>query len=152
VDLDWSDLLIDTVAADELATLLEPWSSIVQGRVAPLLLNRFGAWFLLREGGEVVELDVLSGELAPVADSHAAFVAAVNTPAWQETHLHSAAVAALHVTGKVAAGTDCYVIAPPPRLGGPSPSLGAALPPDSVSVVSLRVCQSLCRQVLGGPA
>jgi hypothetical protein len=67
--LGWPDLLIE-LPPEEVGPLLEPWAWKVEGRVAPIFLNKFGAWFLLRPAGHVDMLDVCSGELSVAAESY----------------------------------------------------------------------------------
>lgn len=150
--LTWDDLLIQNVEENLLERNLPPWSFVLKGECAPVFLNRFGSWFLRRRDGSVDMLDVLDGSVLRVCAPGEPFERYVNTLAWQERYLLSLAVFDLHRAGKIASGTQCYAIAPHPALGGPNPSVGQGLRPESTSVVDLGVWQSLCRQSLGGPA
>jgi hypothetical protein len=149
--LTWSDLIIDGLPSDELAALLAPWSFVLQDRVAPIFLNKFGSWFLQRPSGCVDVLDVLTASIETVAPSHDAFVARVNERNWQEEYLLSRLVYDLHHAGKIPGPKECYALAPHPALGGPNPQLGELVQLDHITVMSLRLWQSLCRQSLGGP-
>jgi hypothetical protein len=148
--LGWPDLLIE-LPPEEVGPLLEPWAWKVEGRVAPIFLNKFGAWFLLRPAGHVDMLDVCSGELSVAAESYEAFRSMVNEQDWQEQHLLSRVVFDLHQAGKVPAQGECYPIAPHPAFGGPNPARGDGVHPAQIMVMGLRVWHSICRQALGGP-
>ena len=149
--LDWPDLLIE-LPPEESEPLLAPWASKIEGRIAPIFLNKFGSWFLMRPAGHVEMLDVLSGEVSTVAPTHEAFKSMVNDRDWQERHLLSRLVFDLHDALKVPALNECYAIKPHPAVGGPNPARGEPVQLDQVMVISLRVWQSICRQALGGPA
>lgn len=147
--LTWNDLLIQDLDEQEVSALLSPWSFMLQGRVAPIFLNKFGSWFLRRPSGQVDVLDVLAGGVEEVADSYESFVGCVNDVSWQEDFLLSRTVLDLHGAGKVPGPRECYAIAPHPALGGgPAGSIHVA----RVMVMSLNVWQSICRQTFGGPA
>jgi len=73
-------------------------------------------------------LDVFSGEVERVAETHDAFVADVNDVSWQETYLVSRIVFELHEAGKVPGPKQCYAISPPAALGGPNPMRGDPVP------------------------
>ena len=149
--LTWDDLLIQDLAEEDQATLLPPWSFLLQGRVSPIFLSKFGSWFLRRPTGEVDVLDVLQGEVRTVAASYESFVKNVNAREWQEENLFSLLVYELHGASKVAKGRECYALVPHPALGGPNPARGDSVDPERVIVMGMRVWQSICRQTLGGP-
>jgi hypothetical protein len=149
--LTWEDLLIQPDAFDWPAVLGE-WSDFVTGRVRPVFLNRFGGWFLERASGEVICFDILSGDIEVMAPSRDAFTAEVNRQAWQEALLCSKLVAQLHQHGMKPGPAECYAINPHPAIGGPNPWSVDTIDPARVQVMSVRVWQSLCRQILGGPA
>jgi hypothetical protein len=149
--LTWSDLIIEDLPSDELAALLAPWSFVLEGRVAPIFLNKFGSWFFHRPSGCIDLLDVLTANVETVAPSHEAFVARVNERSWQEEYLLSRLVYELHGAGKIPGPNECYALAPHPALGGPNPQLGEPVQLEYVMVMSLRLWQSFCRQSLGGP-
>jgi hypothetical protein len=150
--LTWSDLLIEDMSAEDLGPMLVGWSFLLgHDDVAPRFLNKFGSWFLERRSGVIEMLDVLLGEVRIVAPSFELFQALVNTQSWQEEFLLSETVYELHEVGTVPGHGQCYAIAPHPAVGGPLPTVEAGLPPRSVQVMSLRLWQSFCRQVFGGP-
>jgi len=148
--LGWPDLIIELTPEE--SDLLAPWSWMIQSRAAPIFLNKFGSWFLMRPAGHIEMLDVLSGNVSMAAPSYEAFKSMVNDRSWQERHLLSRLVFDLHEVGKVPARNECYAIAPHPAVGGLNPVLGQDVDPARVMVMGLRVWQSICRQALGGPA
>jgi hypothetical protein len=149
--LTFDDLLVSPGAFDW-ATELGHWSAFVTGRVRPIFLNRFGAWFLERAEGEVICFDILSGDIEVMAPSHDAFTAEVNRQAWQEGLLGSKLVAKLHAQGIKPGPAECYAINPHPAFGGPNPWSIETIDRAQVQVMSVRVWQSICRQILGGGA
>lgn len=100
--LTWSDLLTDNITADDFSRWLQPWSTVIGGRVAPAFITKFGTWFLRRPKGPVEMLDVYTGEVERVADTSELFVAEVNDRSWQEIYLLSKLVFQLHQEGLVA--------------------------------------------------
>lgn len=87
--LTWADLLIQDISAEQFRDWLAPWTGVVEGRVAPVFLNKFDFWFFLRSTGQVEMLDVFSGRLERAADNQEAFLQLVNEPWWQEAYLLS---------------------------------------------------------------
>jgi hypothetical protein len=140
--LTWKDLFVDDLSADEVVRWFSPWSFLIQGRVAPLLVTKFGSWYFERPDGTVDLLDVLSGEVRPVARGQDEFRSQVNSQAWQEIHLLSRLVYELLVAGKVAGRSESYSLIPHPVFGGANPN----------HVDEIDLWQSICRQSLGGPA
>jgi len=145
---DWPDLLIQDCSQEEMRSWLEPWQWCLNGRVTPLFLSRFGCWFLQRPEGMVEMLDVFFGQVEEVAPSYETFLQSVDTPSWQEVYLLSDFVFRLHVAGKVAAGIDCYAIAPHPAVGGPDPWSAAPLDTESVMIMDAPIWQGVCAQLL----
>jgi hypothetical protein len=146
--LTWTDLLIEDNTAEQFTEWIADWRRVVSGRVAPVFLNKFGAWFLRRPEGPVELLDVFTGEVAVLADSFEAFQAQVNEPSWQEVYLASKVVHQLHERGTIAGPGQCYAVVPHPAFGGPDPMLGKSIDPERVVVMDMRVWQSICAQSL----
>lgn len=147
--LTWTDLLIQDVSPDQFRAWLAPWSGLVTGRVGPLFLNKFGSFFLQRAEGAIEMLDVWSGELSRVAESHTELVRDMNEPWWQEAYLYSELVFQLHEAGKVPGPDQCYALCPHPSVGGPNPAGNEAIDPRFVMVMDVGVWQALCAQLLG---
>lgn len=149
--LTWADLVIDNIAPDDFQRWLLPWSPVLNGRVAPVFMSKFGTWFLRRAEGQVEMLDVFTGEISRVAESYEAFVAEVNDRPWQEVYLLSELVFRLHAEGKIAGPSECYALAPHPAIGGPNPLAGDPVAPQFVLVMEIGVWQRLCVQLVLGP-
>ena len=147
--LTWPDLLIENISRADCARWLEAWAGIVDGRVAPAFMNKFGSWFLRRPAGEVEMLDVFSGSLERVAESYEAFITQVNQQAWQEVYLLSRLVLRLHEAGKVPGDGECYALVPHPAIGGPDPNLVENIDPDLVMVMDIGGWQYICAQLVG---
>jgi hypothetical protein len=147
--LTWSDLLIEDITPDQFQAWLEPWAGVVVGRVGPMFLNKFGTIFLRRPAGPIEMLDVFTGQVHKMADTHEDFVRDVNETWWQEVYLLSEVVWQLHEAGKVPGPGQCYALCPHPALGGRNPANGEAIDPRFVMVMDVRIWQSLCAQFLG---
>jgi hypothetical protein len=145
IKLTWADLIDEDFSREDVEECLPPWNWLLSGDVGPVFLSRFGDWFLNRRDGSTVKLDVLAGEVIPIADSPEEFKARVNTMEWQEEHLLSLLVYELHEQGKIAGKGQCYAIAPHPIFGG-------RLEPEFISVMDRRVWQSICIQSFIRPA
>jgi hypothetical protein len=150
VKLGWPDLIIANEAP--LPRLLQQWSWRLEGKIAPVFLNKFGSWFFVRPAGAVEYLDVFTGITTAIADSYETFVELVNQREWQEKYLLSRLVFDLHASGKIPGAGQCYAIAPHPALGGPNPSTRDSPSEAQIMIMDLTVWQSICRQALGGPA
>lgn len=143
-----NELVLDLDDAAVAARWLQPWSWLVDGRRRARCMNRFGCWFLERPGGSIQMLDVFYGELSDVAASSAELERFMDDRSWQEVYLLSRFVLDLHADGKVATGTDCYALAPPPLAGGPDPWGALPLSTRSAMVVDVEVLQSTYAQVV----
>jgi hypothetical protein len=148
VRLDWPDLIIDAIDPQQFADWIDEWRFLVSGRLAPVFMNKFGAWFLRRPEGPVELLDVFAGELTPLASSFEEFQAKVNDPSWHEVYLGSKVVYDLHQAGLVPNAGECYAMVSHPLLGGPDPMLGKPADPARVMVMPIRAWQSICAQAV----
>jgi hypothetical protein len=147
--LTWDDLLIRDITPDQFRDWLSPWTGVVTGRVAPVLVSKFGSWFLLRPEGHVELLDVLTGRMERMAENYDEFWREVNQQWWHETYLLSELVYKLHQAGKIPGPGQCYALAPHPALGGPNPANGDVIDPEFVLVTDMIVWQSICAQSVG---
>ena len=141
IKLTWEDLILDEVTADEAAAWLPQWNWLVSGQVYPVLLSRFGNWFLRRPDGSTDLLDVHDGVTERVAASPEAFDAAVNTPQWQEQYLYCALVLRYRREGVVARGRDVIAFAP-------HPALVESIEHCKVMVMHVAAWQAICAQTL----
>ncbi len=147
--LTWSDLLVEDITPDEFRDWIAPWSGAIAGQIAPAFVSKFGFWFLRRPEGHVELLDVYTGELSKVADSYEAFMRDVNEQWWQEIYLFSKVVSDLHAKNLIPGPGQCYAIAPHPALGGPDPGSDDPLDSRFVTIMDIKVWQSICAQLLG---
>jgi len=149
MNLNWQDLLIEDIPEIDSSRSLSEWAGHISGRVAIAFLNRFGVWFLRRSDGPVDMLDVFSGEIERVAETHDELVRNVNERAWQEIYLASKLVHDLHAVGKVPGSGECYGIVPHAMFGGPNPMAGDAVDVDAVMVMPIGAWQSVCARAVG---
>jgi hypothetical protein len=138
--LTWDDLLIQNIAPAEAARCLGLWGHLVQGRVAPVFMSKFGDWFLRRPDGATVELSVIEGAFETVAQTPQEFSALANTQDWQELHLLSLHVHALHQRGLVPGPGQCYGFAPHPAFTG-------KIDVSTAMVMDILVWQSISAQI-----
>ncbi len=148
--LTWTDLLIEDISPEDFRLWIGKWGWLIDGRLAPAFMNKFGSWFLRRPEGHVEMLDVFTGTVERVADSYEDFIAQVNERWWQEFYLLSELVHRLHLAGKVPGPRQCYALAPHPALGGPNPMRNQAVDAQFVMVMDIGVWQSLCSQFVQG--
>jgi hypothetical protein len=146
--LTWHDLIIEDITPEQFQQWIEPWMGVIDGRVAPAFVSKFGTWFLRRPEGHVEMLDVFTGTVDRIADSYEEFVEEVNQRWWQEVYLLSELVLRLHEAGKIPDPGQCYALAPHPAHGGPNPLNGDDIDPQFVMVMDVFVWQSICSQAV----
>lgn len=148
--LTWPDLLIQDISAEAFQRWLQPWSSVIGGRVAPAFMNQFGTWFLRRPEGHVEMLDVFTGEVSLAADTYEQFVADVNDVSWQEVYLLSPWSSGCIKRARSRGRTNAM---PWPRipLGGPNPLAGDEVDTRFVMVLDIALRQDLCARAVLGP-
>lgn len=139
IQLTWNDLLIQDIPEKDARVWLGYWSSLVQGRIAPVFMSKFGDWFLRRPDGSTDELSVIECTCQRVATTPEEFIQLVNTPDWEEEHLLSRQVAQLHERGIIPAQGLCYGFAPHPLWSG-------VIDLSHVQVMEIGVWQHLCAQ------
>jgi hypothetical protein len=137
--LTWDDLLIQNIPESDAREWLDYWAGMVEGRVAPVFMSKFGDWFLRRPGGGTDELSVIEGTYSSVASTPEEFARLVNTQVWQEQHLLSLQVAQLHERGIIPRAGRCYAFAPHPALLG-------RIDVERVVVMDIGVWQHICAQ------
>jgi hypothetical protein len=143
--LTWDDLLIQSISPETAATCLAMWSPLVQGRVAPVFMSKFGDWFLRRPDGSTAELSVIEGTFNTIARTPEEFSGCVNMQEWQEVHLLSRQVHELHQRGLVPGPGQCYAFAPHPTFSG-------RIDLARVMLMGIPVWQSICAQLFAaGP-
>ena len=139
--LTWDDLFVDVTQLDFRA-LLEEWPGSIMGEVRPIGASVFGDLFFERRSGEVIKLDVLEGEVHPVANSIQEFSEFMNTLEWQELHLLSQGVALLKERAISRASGQFFAFNPHPAFTG-AIDWARAAPLDAV------VWNSICARALG---
>ena len=137
--LTWDDLLIQSITPESAAQCLGMWRHLVHGRVAPVFMSTFGDWFLRRADGSTDELSVIEGTCKTIARTPEEFWASVNRQDWQELHLLSLQVYALHQRGLVPGQGQCYALVPHPAFTG-------KIDFGTVMLIDIPVWQSICAQ------
>lgn len=116
--IDWSKLLIRTSEVNS-GRLLGYWDWLLEDPYHPLVLSKFGDWFLMDSEGGVHWLDLLEGDLVEVAPTVEAFRKLMTQPDQLDEWFLPAWCEALHAAGQVAGPGQCYGFEIAPRLGGP---------------------------------
>jgi len=144
IRLGWDDLLIQNLQPEECAQWLHHWSGWVTGPVRPLFMSKFGDWFLRHPNGATSELSVIEGTVCWVASTPEEFDTFVNSRDWQEEHLLSLLVFALHERNIIPSSGECYGFAPHPVFSG-------KIDLEHVVVLKIAVWQAICAQTFGTP-
>jgi hypothetical protein len=116
--VDWSRLLIRTNRPDT-PEMLGCWEWLIGRDMHPLVMTKFGDWFLADPQGRVHWLDLLEGTCTQVADSVAEFEQLMV----QEKQLNFWFLLPwcyrLHAEGHVPGEDQCFGFKVPPKLGAP---------------------------------
>jgi hypothetical protein len=147
--LTWDDLLIQNITSEQFHDWIAPWTGLIQGRIAPAFISKFGLWFLRRPEGAVEMLNVLTGQVERMAETYDDFMRDVNEQWWQESYLFSELIFQLHQANKIPGPEQCYALAPHPALGGPNPYAGDTIDSKFVMLMDIIVWQSICAQSVG---
>jgi hypothetical protein len=143
--LTWDDLLIQNLAEADVRQWLAHWSGWLTGEVTGdvqfVAMSKFGDWFLRRRDGSTDELSVIEGTYSAVAETPDEFTRMLSTASWQEDHLRSQQVLALHERGRVPAAGQCYGFAPHPVWTG-------RIDLDHAMLMPIGAWQSICSQTL----
>ena len=116
--VDWSQLLIRTERPDTLA-MLGCWEWLVGQDMPPLVMTKFGDWFLADPAGQVHWLDLLEGSCSLIAET---------VEQWQRLMIQKEQLDSwfmlpwcyqLHDEGLVPGDGQCYGFKVPHRLGAP---------------------------------
>ena len=138
----WSKLELDIAELDT-ERLLDDWRWLVPDQYAPLAMTVFGDWFLEGPDGQVLMLDLVAGDLKPIAADRDQFYGArttrENLDAW-----YMAELAYLCYERGIQPGPgQCLSYRIPPVLGG-------ELVPGNIEVTDIGVHQSLMAQIHHG--
>ncbi|MBN9524280.1 DUF1851 domain-containing protein [bacterium] len=115
---DWGRLLIRTNRPD-IAEMLGCWEWLIGRDKHPLVMTKFGDWFLADADGQVHWLDVLEGTCKPVAGSVAEFERLMAEEEQLDLWLMLPWCYRLHDEGHVPGEDQCFGFKVPPRLGAP---------------------------------
>jgi len=107
-------------------------------------MSKFGDWFLRHPNGATSELSVIEGTVRQVASTPEEFDTFVNQRGWQEEHLLSLFVFALHERNIIPSQGECYGFAPHPALSG-------KIDLEHVVVTKIGPWQAICAQMFGKP-
>ena len=116
--VDWSRLLIRTDRPD-ISQLLGCWEWLIGRDMHPLVMTRFGDWFLADPDGRVHYLDLLEGTCTQVAASVPEFEQLMQEPDRLDSWFMLVFCDALYAAGHVLGEDQCFGFKVPPRLGAP---------------------------------
>lgn len=116
--VDWSRLLIRTDHPDT-PQMLGRWEWLIGRDKHPLVMTKFGDWFLADPQGRVHWLDLLEGTCTQVADSVAAFEQLMVQQEQLDSWFMLPWCYRLHDEGHVPGEGQCFGFKIPPRLGAP---------------------------------
>ncbi len=131
--IDWSLILIRTDRPDA-AEMLSHWEWLIGADKHPLVMTKFGDWFLADADGRVHWLDLLEGACNPVAASVEEFQQLMVTEEKLDEWFMLPWCRRLHAEGLVPGEDQCYGFKLPPRLG-------ARVDLSNVEVADLRAYQ-----------
>jgi hypothetical protein len=131
--VDWNRLLIRTNRADTPA-MLACWAWLIGPDKHPLVMTKFGDWFLADPDGRVHWLDLLEGACTQVADSVTAFEQLMVQQEQLDLWFMLPWCYRLHEEGLIPGEDQCFGFKSPPRLGAP-------VDPSNVEVANLMAYQ-----------
>lgn len=134
------DLSIEVESLDW-KRLLSCWKWLLQDReLAPLAMTSFGDWFLRDAGGAVHLLDLVSGELRPIAATVAEFNHKASLQENLDDWFISELVLLLRERGILLREGECYSYKVPPVVGG-------KIEPDNIIPLLHMVHQAVLAQL-----
>jgi hypothetical protein len=116
--VDWSRLLIRTDRADT-PEMLGCWEWLIGRDKHPLVMSKFGDWFLADPQGRVYFLDLLEGTCTQVAESLDAFEQLMVQPNQLDTWFLLPWCYRLYDEGHIPGEDQCFGFKIPPKLGAP---------------------------------
>lgn len=116
--VDWSRLLIRTNRPD-IAAMLACWEWLIGRDKHPLVMTKFGDWFLADTLERVHWLDIVEGVCKPVADSVAEFETLIVQQEQLDLWFMLPWCYRLHEEGHVPGEGQCFGFKVSPRLGAP---------------------------------
>lgn len=115
---DWDRLLIRTDRPDT-PEMLACWEWLVGPDMHPLVMTKFGDWFLADPAGRVHWLDLLVGSCSQVADAVEEWQRLTAEEEQQNSWFMLPWCYRLHADGLVPGDGQCYGFKVPPKLGAP---------------------------------
>jgi hypothetical protein len=137
--IDWSRLLIRTDRPDT-PEMLGYWEWLIGREFHPLVMSKFGDWFLASPDGRVHRLDLLTGTCTRIADSVGEFEQLMVQPDNLDTWFLLPWCYALHEAGLVPGEDQCYGFKVPPKLG-------ASVELSNVEVTHLQAYQAWMAEI-----
>jgi hypothetical protein len=116
--LDWGKLLI-RIDRPDTPEMLGYWGWLVGREFHPLVMTKFGDWFLADPQGRVHWLDLIEGTLSRVADSVEEFERLMVQPDQLDEWFLLGWCDALYNAGQVPRDGQCFGFKVPPKLGAP---------------------------------
>lgn len=116
--VDWNRLLIRTDRPD-IPEMLSCWEWLIGRDKHPLVMTKFGDWFLADPEGRVHYLDLLEGTCTRVAASVAEFEQSMQEPEKLDAWFMLVFCDALYSAGHDPGEDQCFGFKVPPRLGAP---------------------------------
>jgi hypothetical protein len=114
----WSRLTVPLSEVDA-PRILGFWSWLVDRRLVPVELTRFGDWFLIDQRGAVHRLDALEGKLGPICDSVAEYERRRTQLPELDDWFSEGMVDALDRAGQRPGPRQGFGYRVPPIIGGP---------------------------------
>lgn len=116
--VDWSRLLIRTNRLDT-PEMLRCWEWLIGRDKHPLVMTKFGDWFLADPEGRVHWLDLMEGAFTRVADSIARFQQLMVEEEQLDNWFLLGWCYRLYDEGMIPGEDQCFGFKVPPRLGAP---------------------------------
>lgn len=135
----WDDLTIDLTNID-VREVYEDWNWLVNEKIMPLMMTKFGDLFFIKENGKVYFLDTIEGEVKSICNSKEEFVAFINQKENIENYLLSYIIVDLINNNHIPSSKECYSFETPPILGG-------KIEADNVTIMSILVSISITGQI-----
>ncbi len=132
-----------TIHLDEIdvAALLAFWRWLVPEDYRPIQMNKFGDWFFVASDGQVIMLDLLEGDLTPIAGTIQEFDQRKNLPNQHNDWFLDGFVFRCESEGLILSKGQCYGWQVHPIIGG-------EMKFENIQVFDLSVYQSLMSQLL----
>lgn len=132
-----------TIHLDDLDVqeLLADWRWLVPSDYHPIQMNKFGDWFFVAPDGQVIMLDLLDGDLTPIAGTVNEYNQLKKQPDYQTEWFLDGFVFRCESQGLRLATRQCYGWRIHPIIGGD-------IKVENIQVFDLSVYQSLMGQIL----